>query len=345
MTSTSPTLTRDHVFGLIQGYRNTSLLRAAIHLGVFDSLADGPADAKELAAKVRIDPRGALILLNALVAIGLLARGGDETFSLVSGADEWLVSGGAKSVAGLVYILASDWEWDALKVLGDAVRTGGAVVGEHAESPTFQYWEDFATYATAATGPTAALIVDQLSGWLTGRSTVEVLDVACGHGLYGYTLASKVPAAKVWSLDWPHVLAIAAERADRMGVRDRVEFVSGDMFEVPLGGPYDVVFVTNVLHHFAEERATELLSRVSDVLKPDGRLVIVGFTITEEPPEQDPAPYLFSVLMLAWTKDGEVHTERAYDRMLLSAGFAEPTVHRLPHIPMRVLIANRRKDS
>jgi 2-polyprenyl-3-methyl-5-hydroxy-6-metoxy-1,4-benzoquinol methylase len=345
MTATaSPQLTKDRVFGLIQGYRNTSLLRTGIRLGVFDCLAEGPAGAADVAERLRVDPRGTLILLNALVAIGLLELDG-EAFSLVSGAEEWLVSGSAGSVANLVHVLASDWEWDALKVLDEAVRRGGTVVDEQAETPDFRYWEDFATYATAATGPTANLIADVLAGWMAARPTVDVLDVACGHGLYGYTLAAREPSVRVCSLDWPHVLDIAADHAERLGVRDRVQPLAGDMFQTPLGGPYDLALVTNVLHHFSEHRATELLSRVAGALKPDGKLVVVGFTVTDEPPDRDPAPYLFSVLMLAWTKAGVGHTEHAYDRMFTSAGFTAAEVYRLPNIPMRVLIADRAHSS
>ncbi|GGP66429.1 methyltransferase [Saccharothrix coeruleofusca] len=341
MTATaSPHLTKDRVFDLIQGYRNTSLLRTGIRLGVFDCLAEGPLTAGDVSAQLDLDPRGGLILLNALAAIGLLEVA-DGVFSLAPGAREWLVSGSAGSVANLVHVLASDWEWDALKVLDEAVRTGGTVVREQAETPDFRYWQDFATHATAATGPTADLVARELAGWMAARPSVDVLDVACGHGLYGYALAARDPSVRVWDLDWPHVLEIAAGHAERLGVRDRVHHIPGDMFEEPLGGPYDVALVTNVLHHFSEERATELLRRVAGALKPDGRLVVVGFTLTDEPPDRDPAPYLFSVLMLAWTTAGEVHTERAYDRMLTAAGFTAPAVHRLPNVPMRVLIADR----
>lgn len=73
-----------------------------------------------------------------------------------------------------------------------------------------------------------------------------------------------------------------------MGVHERASFISGDMFEVLLGGPYDVALVTNVLHHFSAAKATELLTRVHDVIRHDGQLVTVGFTIGDEPPEQEP---------------------------------------------------------
>jgi ubiquinone/menaquinone biosynthesis C-methylase UbiE len=151
--------------------------------------------------------------------------------------------------------------------------------------------------------------------------------------------------ARVWSLDWPNVLPIAERHAKRLGVRDRVELLAGDMFTAPLGGPYDLVMITNVLHHFSEERATKLLRRAAEVLRPDGRLALVGFTVGDESPAIDPLPYLFSILMLVWTSQGEVHSEAAYNRMLADSGFGRPLVHKIADLPLRVLIAQPARSS
>ncbi len=171
---------------------------------------------------------------------------------------------------------------------------------------------------------------------------MDIIDVACGHGLYGYTLAAAHPQARVWSLDWPNVLAEARKHAAEMGVSDRVESIAGDMFEVPLDGPYDVAMVTNVLHHFSPERGVALLRRVGDAMVHDGRLVLVGFVTHDgQPPARDAAAHLFSVLMLVWTHEGEVHSEATYQRMLAAAGFAEGRFYRVPSLPLCVIVAER----
>ena len=80
------------------------------------------------------------------------------------------------------------------------------------------------------------------------------------------------------------------------------------MFSVSLGGPYDVAMITNVLHHFSEERATHLLQRAARVMADDGRIVLVGFTTSDAPPAAEASAHLFSILMLIWTHEGEVHS-------------------------------------
>jgi C-methyltransferase len=323
---------------MMQAYKTTSLLRAGVRLGVFDALADGPLAVETLAGRLGVDGRGARILLDALVAVGLV-RIANDGYGLVAGAETFLVSKSPKYLGDMVKVMCSDWEWDALKRLDEAVRRGGTVMAEHAETEEYEYWVDFAAFASAIADPTAQVMANALAPWAAGRDTLTVLDMACGHGIYGYTFAERNPQARVWSQDWPNVLPVAAGHAERMGVRDRVELHPGDMFSVELGGPYDVVMLTNVLHHFSEERGIELLSRARAALKPDGKLALVGFTIGDKGPAEDPMPYLFSILMLVWTAQGEVHSEAAYDRMLAASGFAGATLHSVADLPLRVLTA------
>ena len=149
-------------------------------------------------------------------------------------------------------------------------------------------------------------MADTVAPWAAGRSGLSVLDVACGHGQYGFAVASRLPGSRLTCLDWPAVLAVTRENAARAGLADRVEYRSGTCTTEP-GGPYDVIVISNVLHHFAEARAGALLTRLAGLLRPGGRLVVVvGFTVDEDvPPVADPRPHLFSLHMLTLTPEGE----------------------------------------
>jgi SAM-dependent methyltransferase len=328
------------IFDMMLAYKTTALLGTAVELGVFDSLAGGGAGAAEVAGRLGLDERATRLLLNALAAIRLLESDG-RSYALAEGAAAHLVRGRPGYVGDMTKVMSSAWEWDALKRLPEAVRRGGTVLEEHAETPGYTYWEDFAAFAGAVARPTAEAAARALAPWASARERLHVLDMACGHGLYGFVLACHYPRARVWSLDWPNVLPIAVQGAERLDVADRVSTIAGDMFEVPLGGPYDLVLITNVLHHFSEERGTELLRRASQALVPQGKVVLVGFTVEQGPPAADPAPHLFSILMLVWTFAGEVHPVAAYQRMLWEAGFGDANVHRVPSLPLRVMVADK----
>lgn len=325
---------------MMLAYKTTALLRAGLELGVFDALASGSAPAEEIAAKLGLHERGARLLLNALAAIRLLESDG-VSYTLDDSAADLLVRGRPGYVGDMAKVMASAWEWDALQRLPEAVRRGGPVVGEHAETPGYTYWEDFATFASAVARPASERAAHALAPWASARERLHVLDIACGHGLYGFTLAQRQRHARVWSLDWPNVLPIARGNGERLGVADRVSTIAGDMFEVPLGGPYDVVFITNVLHHFSEARGVDLLKRAGAAMASDGRIVLVGLTVDDGPPACDPAPHLFSILMLVWTFEGEVHSVASYEGMLRAAGFGAPALHDVPSLPLRVIVADR----
>jgi cyclopropane fatty-acyl-phospholipid synthase-like methyltransferase len=331
-------LSRSDVFDMLLAYKNTAVLTTGIELGIFDAIAAGASTAAEVARYQGLDPRGARLLLNALSSLGLLESDG-VTYGLPAGADKLLVRGNPGFVGDMAKVMASAWEWDALRSLPNAVRSGGTVVAQHAETPEYAYWEDFAAYAGAVATPAAELTADMLGAWAAGRERLNVLDMACGHGLYGYTFARRNPNARVWSLDWPNVLPVALARADRMGIADRVHSIAGDMFEADLGGPYDAVMITNVLHHFSRPRAAELLRRAAGVLADDGRIVVVGFTVSDAPPAQDAAAHLFSILMLIWTHEGEVHSLEDYQGMLHDAGFTDPESRNVAGSPLWVITA------
>ncbi|WP_210770900.1 class I SAM-dependent methyltransferase [Streptomyces albidus (ex Kaewkla and Franco 2022)] len=340
-TPGSTPLTHSRLTYMMSAYKETSVLKAGIRLGVFDELArKEPQDAESLSALLGSDPRGTRILLNALAALHLLDTDGHE-YRLTEGAAELLARDSDGYAGDMIHVIASDFEWDALKNLDGAVRHGGTVLDEHAETPEYSYWEDFAAYAPHVAKPTAQVLADALEPWARDREGLDVLDVACGHGVYGYTVAQRYEQAAVWSLDWKNVLDVTAKHAESMGVLDRTEFIVGDMFDVSLGGPYDLVLVTNVLHHFSDERAQELLRRAASALKPGGKVGVVGFVTSDEPPMTDPAPHLFSVLMLVWTAEGEVHSERDYERMFAAAGLEAPSIHPVENIPFHVLLAGR----
>ncbi|MFE2096616.1 class I SAM-dependent methyltransferase [Streptomyces sp. PTD9-10] len=333
------TITRQRLLEMMTAYRSTYLLRTAVELRLFDALADGPADAGEVAATLKSSPRGTRILLRSLVAAGLLDADG-ERFRLPDGGADLLVTSSPGYAGANVNVASSDWEWDTMKRLGDIVRTGAPLTEETADSPGCGYWVDFAENLTFVTKAGAAFVAETLG---TGRA--DILDVGSGAGLFGYAVAGGDPLSRVWCLDWPNVLDVARKHAERLGLADRTGFIAGDAFSVPLGGPYDVVVVSNLLCQFSKERSSALLHRLSGVLRPGGRMVIAGFTTGDVPPAQAHHAHMLELLMLAWTAGGEVHSPDDYVRMLDACGLVGARVHRRDGLPLRVVVAEKPADA
>lgn len=214
---------------------------------------------------------------------------------------------------------------------------GGSILDQHAETPGHEFWEIFAPSSTGVAAPAAQALAQLLRGWGDQRESLEILDIACGSGLYSLTLAAQHPIARSTLLDWANVLEHTKDNVDRLGLRERARFIDGDVFEVALGGPYDVIIASHIFHHFSEQRCLELMHRLAEALKPDGRLVIHEF-VSGSAPARDPFPYLFSVIMLAWSAAGEAYSLDTYRRLLHYAGFSPPEAHESRGMPSRFLI-------
>jgi 2-polyprenyl-3-methyl-5-hydroxy-6-metoxy-1,4-benzoquinol methylase len=111
---------------------------------------------------------------------------------------------------------------------------------------------------------------------------IEVLDIAAGHGLYGIAFAKLNPQAKITAVDWRNVLQVATENAAAAGVGSRHRTIPGSAFEVDFDGTYDVVLLTNFLHHFDVPTCEAVLKRLHAALRPGGRAAILEFVPNDD---------------------------------------------------------------
>jgi len=120
--------------------------------------------------------------------------------------------------------------------------------------------------------------------WLasTARADREdirlVVDVGAGPGVITALLAAAFPSARVIALDGsPELLALAAERARRSGLGERMETLVVDLPDgmrdlVELLGAADVVWSSHVLHHLGDQQ--DAIRLVGGLLRPGGLLGI-----------------------------------------------------------------------
>ena len=77
--------------------------------------------------------------------------------------------------------------------------------------------------------PETELLAEWAGEWLKQRSAPEVLDLCCGSGCIGLSLARELPSAGVTLTDLsPDALRIAARNRSRLGVK--AEILQGDLF-------------------------------------------------------------------------------------------------------------------
>ena len=111
-----------------------------------------------------------------------------------------------------------------------------------------------------------------------------MLDVGCGVGRVGASVAKAFPKCEVVGLDSDAAsIALARAAANEAGMGDRIRFVAErtDTFDGAEG--FDLITACDCLHDFAAPRRT--LEQMRQLLKPGGTLFVVepkaGDTIEE----------------------------------------------------------------
>jgi len=91
--------------------------------------------------------------------------------------------------------------------------------------------------------PDTEILVEKIIELIDNRKGVHILDIGTGSGAITISLAYYLKTAQVDSVDISReATQVASGNAEKNGVANRVNFLSGDVFEpVPRGRKYDVV--------------------------------------------------------------------------------------------------------
>ena len=327
-----------YIFETITAYQRSAALKAAIELDIFTAIAEGADTAEALAEKCAASAKGLRVLCDYMTVSGFLTKE-ENRYSLTRDAAAFLNRHSPAYAGSAVHFLQSPTLMQSFADVAAAVRKGGTVASEAGTmAPDHPVWVEFAR----AMAPMMAMPAD-LIGRLIRVETMEsckVLDIAAGHGMFGIALARQNPKAEIIALDWANVLDVARENAEKAGVADRYTTRPGSAFDVEYGDGYDLVLLTNFLHHFDPDTNTELLKKVHAALKPGGRAVTFEF-VPNEDRVSPPVPAAFSMVMLASTAHGDAYTFSEYQEMFGKAGFAASEFHNLPPTMQQVLVSTK----
>jgi len=329
----SPALVFDSLFA----YQRTAALCAAIELDLFRAIGEGPGDVASIARRCRASERGTRILCDYLTVIGLLTKA-DGGYGHTEASAMFLDPRSPACVASTARFLGHPTVQEPFDRLSEIVRTGRTVLpGQGSVEPENPVWVEFAHSMAPMMAPMATPLGSIV---LEGKKgPVSVLDIAAGHGLFGIEVAKQNPEARVVAVDWAAVLEVARANARRAGVHDRYETRAGSAFEIEYGGPYDVVLLTNFLHHFDPPTCVSLLKKVHAALKRGGRVAALEF-VPNEDRVSPPMSAAFSLTMLATTASGDAYTLRELEGMYRAAGFAEVVGHPVPTGPHTVVVGH-----
>ncbi len=291
----------------VDDWREILVLAAALDTGLLDRAAAG-GTVDQLAADLGLDARAVRVTVTALADRGWV-REDAGVVTLAPRARRALGPDPGDAVLAEVRLAAR--EMAAYAQLAQTLRTGrpshDVSAGDDATRRRFLE----AMRAIAARRVTATV---RALGPPVG--TGRLLDVGGGPGTYALAFATAGWAVTV--VDLPESLALGGDDLAAWGVAQIAADVTGG---IP-GGPWDAVYLGNVVHLFAPPVAADLVYAAGRAVRPGGRLAIQEVVLGRSAPAA-----LFGITMLTGTEAGEVYDEAAYAAWMAAADCAlEETV-------------------
>jgi acetylserotonin O-methyltransferase len=291
--------TPDKIIDLIEAFRRSKTMFAAVDLGIFDGAR--PADCKAL-------PR----LLDACVALGLLEKR-EGAYVNTPEADKYLRSDSPDSLTGYIHY-SNDALYPMWGHLEDAVRAGtprwnqtfGVEGGIF--SGFFRTDESKREFLKGMRGfgrissPAVAAAFD-LSGFH------RLIDLGGASGHLAEAVRERYPSIDAHVFDLPEVAQLYPGT------------IAGDFFADPLPKA-DVYSLGRILHDWSDERIHRLLVKIHAALPTGGGVLIAEKLLAPD----NVSAHMQSLNMLIGT-EGRERSATEYETLLRAAGFSKIESH------------------
>ena len=296
----------------VYDFRLPHLLATALDLDVFTLMGHRFWTPKALAKALHADERGVEILLRNMETAGLLKKRG--TSYAVEKLSRTCLNRKSPDYQGAwLNLLRSQREhWSHLT---NAVRTGKPIEQNGPNDP--EYRRSF-TWAMHQRSLNAA---KQVAAQLDLGNAETLLDVGGGPGTYALEFLRKHSGLRAGIWDRTAALEVAREIAGPLRHGKRLSYYPGDLFESPVPGQFDVIWMSNVLHIFSPAENTKLFRKLKRALNAGGRLLIQDTFLMNKPGFDVAETNLFAVTMLLYTPTGNTYRAHDVQQWLKTCGF------------------------
>ncbi len=326
------------VLDLLQAFRWSKTMFAAVSLGVFDTLTSGPKSLATLAAELQANADALERLLDACIGLELLRRHGPE-YENTPVAATYLTNSSPHRLTGYINY-SNDVMWKLWANLDDAVREG-----THRWAQTYG-WDGpiFSHFFKTEDAKREFLMGMHGFGLISSPHVVAAFDLgwftsfvdlggATGH--LAIAACQRYPNLHAVVFDLPEAVPLAQEIVGASLVADRIEVRAGDFFTDPLPAG-DIYAVGRILHDWSEEKIVKLLARIYDSLPMNGGLLIAEKLLVED--KTGPRWAQTQNLNMLTCTEGKERTLREYEALLRSVGFSEISGRTTPS-PLDAILA------
>jgi SAM-dependent methyltransferase len=326
------------LMGMAGGHAEARAIQTALKLQFFEALKVERLDSDALAAATNCEPRSTMILANALVALGLLGKNVGK-YSLSEGARRFLLESSPEYVGGM--ILFDEALWSTWGKLDESIRNGqpARALDMYQSDPDETGRFIRAMDSLVRARGDAIWTAEHLD--LSWAKTIA--DLGGGPGTYLIEFLRCSPGLRGILFDLPATLEVTRKILDERGTafQTRITLHELDYNHVEIPGPFDVIFMSNVIHSENEAANSRLIAKCFRALEPGGLLVIKDHIMDGEL-TVPAAGAVFSLYLLLTTR-GRDYRFAEVTEWLDDAGFADMRVETLPDPPFSSSIVMARK--
>ena len=300
------------ILNLSYAYQKSKVFLTACELDIFTILGNEWKSAREVAHEIDADNRAVEKLMNALASIDILQKKGEQ-FSNDRGARWFLVKESPDYIGNMQHLTDL---WDSFGQLTGSIKSGKAVDDQYMKNMDEQEVRHCMSSMHWRAQKNAPQVIEEINL----KNVTSMLDLGAGSGEYAMQFKKAKPGMEVFALELPNVLPITKEYVDKAGYSDKINFLEADCFKDDLGGGYDMVFVSSVIHRYSLFENIELCKAIYDSLNPNGKIVVYDYVLNDERTRPDFAAFHTLALLLT-TKGGETYTRTDFWIILKEAWF------------------------
>jgi acetylserotonin O-methyltransferase len=311
------------ILDLLEAFRRSKTMFAAVSLGVFDALESGPRSVSALAKELKLDAGALERLLDACVCLQLLAKQGSLYENTPTAWAYLCEQSPARMTGYLNYSNTILWKmWGNLE---GAIREG-----TNRWQETFG-WDGpiFSSFFKTEAAMREFLMGMHGQGLLSSPQVVTAFDLSRFHrlvdlgGATGHLVVAaceRYPRLRGVVFDLPETGDLAREIIGASSAANRIEVIAGDFFvdELPEG---DIYSLGRILHDWTESKGLALLQRIHDRLPSGGALLIAEKLLDED--KRGPRWALMQNLGMLLYTEGKERTLSEYQALLNHVGFAD----------------------
>lgn len=323
MSTTAPHPDPFPILELVEAFRCSKIMFAALALGVFDRLAGEPASVDELAADLKVQPDALARLLDACAHLGLLWRKG-ERYAVTPVAWAYLCRESPRRLTGYINY-SNTILWKLWANLEDAVREGThrwkQSFGQEGPifSALFRSEEDKREFLLGMHGYGLISSPEVMAAFDLSRFRCLV-DLGGATGHLAMTACARYPYLRTIVFDLPAVAPHARAQIQASPVAERVEIMAGDFFKDPLPEA-DLFALGRIVHDWSEDKIHTLLRKIYERLPEGGALLIAEKLLNDD--KTGPRWAVLQSLNMLLATEGKERTLTEYTALLQAAGFQQ----------------------